>query len=84
MSAAHLNTPALRAIAGQESASRLLDEVRQGHAPQDALFDALRVRIAAGDHEGARSFARHVQKTIERDARNAGVLVGELIKRLPN
>lgn len=63
-----MSRPALRAIDGQESASRLLFEVRQGYSHPDALHDALWAAFAAGDADWARAFCRHFQKVVEMDA----------------
>lgn len=53
----------MEAIRGQTMASKLLLDLRDGLAHQDALLDAIR---AAGGGDRLRGFARALQKQIER------------------
>lgn len=52
-------------IRGQQDAQRVLHAIRQGCAPEDALFDAVRAVQAIGDAERVRGFLREVQKRLE-------------------
>ena len=53
-------------IRGGTDAQRLLQILRDGMAPADALHDALAQVGATGDADRLRGFARELQKAIER------------------
>ena len=53
-------------IRGGTDAQRLLQILRDGMAPADALHEALAQVGATGDVDRVRGFARELQKTIER------------------
>jgi hypothetical protein len=68
--------PELRAIAGSDAGSKLIYEVRDGHAHPDALFNGIHARLVAGDVDGARALARHFQKVVELDSKAARATFG--------
>ena len=57
-----LSDQVMESIRGGTVASKLLFDIRGGHASPDALLDALRV---VGDGERQRGFARALQKALE-------------------
>lgn len=52
-------------IRGGTDAQRLLQTLRGGLAPADALHEALQAELATGDAERLRGFARTIQKVLE-------------------
>lgn len=53
-------------VQGCLAAQRVINTVRQGCAPADALLEALQAVQATGEPERVRGFVREVQKAVER------------------
>ena len=62
----------MAAIRGGTAAQRVLQDIGGGCAPQDALFDALKVELLLNDDGRLRAWAREVQKRLEHGGGEAG------------